>query len=99
MVYGLGAEKLYDGARCHTIVVSFHYNVEHFHTEEGHCNNIELNIPDNASLVVYQATLAGHWLVMGLKIDNSWIDARLSKMEVTIENIVSLVSVSNLVVN
>jgi hypothetical protein len=36
---------------------------------------------------------------MGLKTDNSPIDARLSKMEVAIENIVSLTIVSNLMVN
>jgi hypothetical protein len=63
------------------------------------CNNTKLNVPNNAPLVVYQATLAGHWLVMGLKTDNSLVDARLSKMEVAIENIASLVATGNLVVN
>jgi hypothetical protein len=36
---------------------------------------------------------------MVLKTDNSPIDAPLSKMEATIENIVSLATVSNLAVN
>jgi hypothetical protein len=64
-----------------------------------HCNNVELKVPDNASLVVYQATLAEHSLVMGLKTNSSHVDTRLSKMEATIENIVSLTAASNLVVN
>jgi hypothetical protein len=36
---------------------------------------------------------------MGLKINNSPVDARLSKMEVAIENIASLTSASNLTIN
>jgi hypothetical protein len=68
-------------------------------TTKQHYNNIELNVPDNASLVVYQVALAKHWLVMGLKTENSPIDAHLSKMEATMENIASLVTVGNLVVN
>jgi hypothetical protein len=36
---------------------------------------------------------------MGLKIDNSPIDARLSKMEAAIENIASLVMPRNLAIN
>jgi hypothetical protein len=36
---------------------------------------------------------------MSLKIDSSLVDARLSKMEVAIENIVSLMIVGNLAVN
>jgi hypothetical protein len=36
---------------------------------------------------------------MGLKIDSSLVDARLFKMEATIENIVSLAPVGNLAVN
>jgi hypothetical protein len=36
---------------------------------------------------------------MGLKIDSSPIDARLSKMETAIENIVSLTVASNLAIN
>jgi hypothetical protein len=64
-----------------------------------HCNNIGLNVLDNAPLAVYQATLARHWLIMGLKIDNSHVDARLFKMEATIENIASLVTAGNLAVN
>jgi hypothetical protein len=39
-----------------------------------HCINTELNIPNNAPLAVYHATLPGHWLVMGLKIDSSFVD-------------------------
>jgi len=29
-------------------------------TTKMHCNNTELNIPDNAPLAVYQATVVGH---------------------------------------
>jgi hypothetical protein len=36
---------------------------------------------------------------MGLKIDNSFVDVRLSKMEVAIENIASLMAVGNLAFN
>jgi hypothetical protein len=36
---------------------------------------------------------------MGLKTDSSPIDTQLSKMEATIENITSLMTASNLVVN
>lgn len=36
---------------------------------------------------------------MGFKIDSSPVDAQLSKMEATIENITSLMAASNLVVN
>jgi hypothetical protein len=36
---------------------------------------------------------------MGLKTDSSLVDARLSKMETAIENIVSLTAASNLAVN
>jgi hypothetical protein len=39
-----------------------------------HCNNAELNVPDNAPLVIYQVALAVHWLIMGLKTDSSPID-------------------------
>jgi len=49
--------------------------------------------------MVYQVALVGHWLVMGLKTDNSPIDTRLSKMEATSENIASLTTASNLAVN
>ncbi len=63
-----------------------------------HYINAELNVLDNAPMVVYQAALVGHWLVMGLKIDNSLVDARLSKMEAAIKNIVSL-AVGNLAAN
>jgi hypothetical protein len=55
-----------------------------------HCNNVGLNVPYNAPFAVYQATLAGHWLIMGFKIDTSPVDARLSKMEAAIEHITSL---------
>jgi len=44
-------------------------------TAKQHYNNVGLNVLDNASLVVYQATLAEHWLVMGFKTDNSLVDA------------------------
>ncbi len=64
-----------------------------------HYSNVGLNVPHNAPLVVYHVDLAGHWLVMGLKTDSSPIDARLSKMEVTIENIASFVTVGNLAIN
>jgi hypothetical protein len=68
-------------------------------TTKMHCNNAKLNVPNNAPLMVYQATLVRHWLVMGLKTDSSHVDARLSKMEATIKNIVSLTAVGNLTVN
>ncbi|CAK9263191.1 unnamed protein product [Sphagnum jensenii] len=68
-------------------------------TAKQHCNNVGLNVLDNASLVVYQATLAEHWLVMGFKTNNSLVDMRLFKMEAAIKNIVSLAAVGNLVVN
>jgi hypothetical protein len=68
-------------------------------TAKMHCSNVGLNVPDNAPLVIYQITLAGHWLVMGFKTDNSPIDTRLSKMEAAIENIAFLTIASNFVVN
>jgi hypothetical protein len=68
-------------------------------TPEQHYNNAGLNIPDYASLAAYQAALAGHCLVMGLKTNSSLVDVWLSKMEATIENITSLVVVGNLMVN
>jgi len=43
--------------------------------------------------------MARHWLVMGLKNDSSPVDAHLSKMKATIENIASLAATNNLVVN
>jgi hypothetical protein len=55
-------------------------------TSETHYNNVGFNVPDNAPLVVYHATLVGHWLVMGLKTDSSHVDMRLSKMEAAIES-------------
>jgi hypothetical protein len=64
-----------------------------------HCKNAGFNVPDNAPLSIYKAALAGHWLVMGLKIDNSSVDVRLSKVEVAIENIVFLAAPGNLAVN
>jgi hypothetical protein len=64
-----------------------------------HCINAGFNVPDNAPLAVYQATLAGNWLVMGLKTNSPPIDAQLSKMEATIENIASLATTGNLAVN
>ncbi len=64
-----------------------------------HCNNARFNVLDNAPLAVYEVALARHWLVMGLKTDSSPIDARLSRMEAAIENIVSLTATGNLVVN
>jgi hypothetical protein len=68
-------------------------------TTKTHCNNVGFNVPNNAPLVAYQTALAGHWLVVGLKIDSSFIDMRLSKMKVAIENILSLTAVGNLVIN
>jgi hypothetical protein len=64
-----------------------------------HYNNTRLNILDNAPLAVYQVALVMHWLIMGLKTNSSLVDARLSKMEVAIENITSLATVGNLVIN
>ncbi len=68
-------------------------------TSKTHCNNAKLNVPNNAPLAVYQATLVGHWLVMGLKTDNSPVHAQLSKMEAAIKNITSLTTACNLMVN
>ncbi len=68
-------------------------------TTKTHCNNVDLNILDNAPLAVYKVALARHWLVMGLKIDSSFVNAQLSKMEMAIENIASLVAIGNLMVN
>ncbi len=68
-------------------------------TAKQHYNNVGLNVLDNASLVVYQATLAEHWLVMGFKTDNSPVDAWLFKMETTIKNIASFAAVGNLTIN
>jgi hypothetical protein len=56
-----------------------------------HYNNAELNVPNNASLAIYQATLVGDSLMMGLKTDISPVDARPSKMEATIKNITTFV--------
>ncbi len=39
-----------------------------------HINNAKLNVVHNAPLTVYQAALAGHWLVMGFKTNNSPVD-------------------------
>jgi hypothetical protein len=69
------------------------------HTAKQHFNNAMLNVPNNESLPVYQAALAGHWLVMGPKTDSSLVDARLSKMEVAIRNIAFIVAAGNLVIN
>jgi hypothetical protein len=68
-------------------------------TAKMHCINAGLTVPNNAPLAVYQATLAGNWLIVGLKTDSPPIDARLSKMEVVIENIASLATASNLAIN
>jgi hypothetical protein len=68
-------------------------------TAKTHYINAGLNVLDNAHLVVYQAALAGNWLIMGLKTNSPPIDARLSKMEAVIENIASLAAASNLGVN
>jgi hypothetical protein len=68
-------------------------------TTKQHYNNIRLNVLDNASLAIYRATLGGHWLVMGLKTDSSHVNTWLSKMEATIDNIVFLTTIGNLVVN
>jgi hypothetical protein len=83
--------------------MSVHSSVGHFtlkkDTIKTHFNNAGLNIPNNAPLAIYQVALARHWLIMGLKTDRSPIDARLSKMEVAIENIASLAAASNLTIN
>jgi hypothetical protein len=89
-----------DGALllCPFIVASDIFTVKK-DTTKTHYNNAGLNILDNAPLTVYQAALARHWLVMGFKTDSSLVDARLSKMEATIENIASFTAVGNLAVN
>jgi hypothetical protein len=68
-------------------------------TAKTHYMNIRLNVPDNAPLAIYQATLTENWLVMGLKTDSPPIGARLSKMEAAIENIASFAAIGNLAVN
>jgi hypothetical protein len=68
-------------------------------TAKTHYMNIRLNVPDNAPLAIYQATLTENWLVMGLKTDSPLIGARLSKMEAAIENIASFAAIGNLAVN
>jgi hypothetical protein len=68
-------------------------------TTKTHCNNAGFNVPNNAPLAVYQAALAGHWLIMGLKTNSSHVDVRLSKMEATIENIASFTATGNLAIN
>jgi hypothetical protein len=68
-------------------------------TAKMHCNNVGLNVPDNAPVSVYQAAMVGHWLVMGFKTDSSPIDTQLSKMEAAIENIASFTTVGNLAIN
>jgi len=68
-------------------------------TAKMHCSNAGLNVPNNAPLTIYQVALAEHWLVMGLKTNNSPIDTQLSKMEATIENIASFTTTNNLAVN
>jgi hypothetical protein len=68
-------------------------------TTKAHYNNARFNVLDNAPMVVYQVAMARHWLVMGFKTNNSPIDARLSKMEAAIENITSLTTTGNPVVN
>jgi hypothetical protein len=40
-------------------------------TAKTHWNNVGLNVLNNAPLAIYQVALAGHWLVMGFKIDSS----------------------------
>jgi hypothetical protein len=57
---------------------------QHYNNAKQHCNNIRFNVPNNATLAVYQEALAGHSLVMGLQTDSSLVDVRLSKMEVAI---------------
>jgi hypothetical protein len=63
------------------------------------CNNVELNVLNNAPLAIYQAPLVGHWLLTGLRTNNSPIDMQLSKVEVAIENIASFTAVGNLAIN
>jgi hypothetical protein len=64
-----------------------------------HYNNVGLNVPNDAPLAVYQVALVEHWLIMGLKTDSSPVDARLSKMETSIENIMFFMATSNLAIN
>jgi hypothetical protein len=68
-------------------------------TTKTHHNNIGFNVPDNAPLVIYQASLVGHWLIMGLETDSLLVNARLSKMGAAIENIAFLMVASNLAIN
>ncbi len=85
LIQGLRFEELCDGTPCRTVVVSFHCSIGHFHAKKGHYQDAlqqrRAQRSRHASLAVYQATLVEHWLVMGLKTNNSPVDARLSKME------------------
>jgi hypothetical protein len=58
---------------CHFTVASDIFTLKD--TAKTHYINVELNVPDNAPLVVYQAAFVGHWPVMGLKTNNSFVDA------------------------
>ncbi len=64
-----------------------------------HSINVKLNVPDKAPQEVYQAALAKHWLVMGLKIDSSPANTWLSKMEAAIKNITCLAATGNFALN
>jgi len=56
-LHGLEFEKLYDGAQCRIIAVSFHCNVRHSHAKEGHCQ---------ASLQQRQAQRPKQCILVGL---------------------------------
>jgi hypothetical protein len=83
---------------CPFIVMSNIFTLKK-HITKTHYNNTGLNVPDNAPLAIYQATLVGHWLIMGLKTDSSLVDMQLSKMEASIKNIMSLMAIGNFVVH
>ncbi len=68
-------------------------------TAKTHYSNAGLNVPDNAPPSGLPGSPSRTWLVMVLKTNSSFVDKRLSKMEASIKNIVSLTVASNLAVN
>jgi hypothetical protein len=83
--------------------VSFHCSVKHFHVEKRHYQDAlqqhQVQHPKQCTPGDLPSNPGWHCLIMGLKIDSSFVYAQLFKMKVTIENIASLVAVGNLAVN
>jgi hypothetical protein len=100
---GLRFEELRDGVRCRTTAMSFHCSVGHFHAEEGHCQDALQQRWAQHPRQCISGGLLGNlgWALatLGPQTDNSFVDAWLSKMEVIIENIASLIVIGNLAIN